>query len=73
MDIDVQWEKSLIYAEKSAWLNSISNRSNVLALRNNIFEYFRKRYLKLDYHEIKTPPEQYCFTCMAYLPKFHFC
>jgi len=42
-------------------------------LRINIFEYFRKRHLNADYHEVETPSDQYCFTCLAYLPKFHFC
>lgn len=73
MDIDIQWEKSLIYAEKSAWLNSIDSYERVLTLRNKIFEYLRKRDLNLDYHEIPTNPDYYCFVCLAYKPKFHFC
>lgn len=74
MDIDVQWERAEKYARQFAFKyfeNPDSNRLQLL--RNNIFEYIRKRDLNLDYSESAVEIKQYCFTCLEYMPKFHFC
>jgi len=74
MDIDIQWDRAEKYARQFAFRHfeiPDANRSN--NLRNNIFEYIRKRDLNLDYSESTIEIKQYCFTCLAWLPKFHFC
>ncbi len=73
--IDLQWERANNYARRFALTYFESPDSNKLRLlRNNIFEYYRKRYLSLDYFE-QSPDKNiiYCFHCLAYMPKFHFC
>ncbi len=72
--IDYQYARAESYARQFSFRHfQIPDPNRLKLLRINIFEYMRKRDLKLDYHEIKSSPEQYCFTCLAYLPKFHFC
>lgn len=74
MDIDIQWERAEKYARQFAFKyfeNPDSNRLQLL--RNNIFEYLRKRDLSLDYSETPNEINIYCFTCLAWMPKFHFC
>ena len=74
MDIDVQWDRAEKYARKFAFRHfTIPDSNRLQLLRNNIFEYLRKRELSLDYSESAIETKQYCFTCLAWLPKFHFC
>ncbi len=72
--IDYQYARAETYARNFAFRHfEIPDPARLNRLRINIFEYLRKRHLKADYHEIRSLPEQYCFTCLAYMPKFHFC
>lgn len=74
MDIDIQWERAEKYARNFAFRQfSIPNPNRLQLLHNNIFEYFRKRDLNLDYSESPSEQNIYCFDCLAWLPKFHFC
>lgn len=74
MDIDIQWDRAEKYARQFAFRHFETPDSNRLKLlRNNIFEYVRKRDLNLDYSEFTLEQKQYCFNCLATLPKFHFC
>jgi len=74
MDIDIQWERAEKYARQFAFKYfEIPSEVRAIKLRNNIFEYIRKRDLNLDYSESAVEIKQYCFTCLAYMPKFHFC
>jgi len=74
MDIDIQWDSAEKYARQFAFKYfETPSESRVIKLRNNIFEYIRKRDLNLDYSESVVEIKQYCFTCLAYMPKFHFC
>lgn len=74
MDVDIQWERAEKYARQFAFKYfEIPDTRRVEKLRNNIFEYIRKRYLNLDYSESAIETKQYCFTCLEWLPKFHFC
>ncbi len=71
---DYQFARAENYARQFAFRYFETPDSNRLKLlRINIFEYMRKRQLKADYHEIKSSADNYCFTCLAYLPNFHFC
>ena len=74
MDIDIQWERAENYARQFAFRHfEIPSPDRVVKLRNNIFEYLRKRDLNLEYSESNTEIKLYCFTCLAWKPKFHFC
>ncbi len=75
MDIDILWERAEKYARNFALRNFTDlDYRKVELLRNNIFEYYRKRDLKLDYFELSADnSSRYCFLCLAYMPKFHFC
>ncbi len=72
--IDYQWDCAEKYARHFAFKHfEYPDPNRLKLLRRNIFDYIRKRTCGSDYHEIKSVPEQYCFACLAYLPKFHFC
>ncbi len=75
MDIDIQWERAVKYARQFAFRHfETPSTRRVENLRNKIFEYIRRRDLKMDYFETSEfDSEIYCFTCLAYMPKFHFC
>ncbi len=74
MDIDIQWDRAEKYAQQFAFRHfEIPDSNRLRLLRNNIFEYFRKRDLNLDYSEATKEIKLYCFTCLAWKPKFHFC
>ncbi len=72
--IDIQWDRAEKYARNFAFRHfEFPNPARVKKLKINIFEYLRKRDLKRDYHEFSSEEKQYCFHCLAMLPKFHFC
>lgn len=74
MDIDIQWERAENYARRFALRHfDIPDSNRLKLLRNNIFEYIRKRDLKLDFFEQPSEESLYCFNCLAMMPKFHFC
>lgn len=75
MDIDIQWERAENYSRRFALKHfEIPDSNRLKLLRNNIFEYIRKRDLSLDYFEVSADNStRYCFHCLAMMPKFHFC
>lgn len=74
MDIDIQWFRAEKYARQFAFKHfEIPDPIRMANLCHHIFEYMRKRELNLDYSESTIEIKQYCFTCLAWMPKFHFC
>lgn len=74
MDIDIQWDRAEKYARQFAFRYfETPDSTRYSNLRNRIFEYLRKRHLNLDYSETTDDIQIYCFQCLAWLPKFHFC
>lgn len=74
MDIDIQWVRAEKYARQFAFKHfETPDTRRVVNLRNQIFEYLRKRHLNLDYSETTNEIRIYFFTCVAWKPKFHFC
>ena len=74
MDIDIQWERAENYALRNSLIYfETPDIQRTRRLRNSIFEYMRKRHLNLDYSETTDDIQIYCFQCLAWLPKFHFC
>ena len=72
--IDFQFARAETYARQFALRHfEIPDTRRFMNLKNNIFQYFRKRHLNLDYSETTNEIHLYCFTCLAWKPKFHFC
>ena len=74
MGIDIQWDRAEKYARQFAFKYfETPDPIRMANLCHQIFEYLRKRDLNLDYSESVVEIKQYCFKCLAYMPKFHFC